>query len=239
MKYINLIIFLTPLLVSGSLVAADSNSRWTGEAELGLVSTTGNTETENFSGKATVENDRTDWHHTAILETFSAKTAGTETAKRYLVSGKSDYKISDRAYAFGRLSYEDDQFSGFEYQANAALGAGYRVIKREELTLDIEAGPGLRQSRLDEGDESDRETTLYLSGMLDWKLSATTTFTEKLTSEIGEDATITKSVTGLKSQVVGNLAMKITYTIRNTSDVPSDVEETDTETAITLVYSFK
>lgn len=239
MKYINLISLLATLLVSGSLVAADSNSLWTGEAELGLVSTTGNTETENFSGKAKVENDRTDWHHTATLETLRAKTAGTETAKRYLVSGKSDYKISDRAYAFGRLSYEDDQFSGFEYQANAALGAGYRVIKRETLTLDVEAGPGLRQSKLDDADDSERETTLYLSSALDWKISATTTFTEELISEIGEDSTITKSVTGLKSQVAGNLAMKITYTIKNTSDVPDNVEETDTETAVTLVYSFK
>ncbi|MCF6282644.1 MAG: DUF481 domain-containing protein [Candidatus Polarisedimenticolaceae bacterium] len=237
MKRIKLAALLISMALSSTVFATDNNS-WTGEAELGLVSTTGNTETETFSGKAKVENDRLQWHHTATLETLSAKTSGTKTAERYFVTGKSDYKVSERSYAFARLSYEDDRFSGYEYQANAALGAGYHAIKGERLTLDVEAGPGLRQSKLDDADESEREGTLYLAGLLDWKLSDSANFTEALTVEMGEDATITKSVTGLKSQIVGNLAMKITYTIKNSSDVPDDVEETDTETAVTLVYSF-
>ncbi len=238
MKKVQLAGLLISAALSSPTFAAENNSGWTGEAELGFVSTSGNTETSTFSGKAKVENDRATWHHTATLELLRAETSGTKSAGRYLITGQSDYKISDLAYAFGRLSYQDDSFSGFEYQANAALGAGYHAIKSETLTLDLEAGPGLRLSKLDDADDSDSEMTLYLSGLLDWKLSTTTNFTQELTSEVGEDLTITKSVTGLKSQVAGNLAMKVTYTIKHTSEVPDDVEEMDTETAVTLVYSF-
>jgi putative salt-induced outer membrane protein YdiY len=32
--------------------------------------------------------------------------------------------------------------------------------------------------------------------------------------------------------------MKLSYTVRHTSEVPDDVDKTDTETAVTLVYGF-
>ncbi len=229
---------LISMALSGAAFAAESDKNWSGEAELGLVSTTGNTETQTISGKAKVEHTRGEWHHTAAVETLSTESNDTTTAERFLVTGKTDYKVSERSYAFGRLSYEDDRFSGFEYQATGALGMGYKVITQDTLSLDVEAGPGMRQSKVDNANDTDTETTLYLSGLLDWKLSETSDFTQELTSEIGEDITITKSITGLKSQVAGNLAMKITYTVKNTSEVPVGVEETDTETAVTLVYSF-
>jgi putative salt-induced outer membrane protein len=225
-------------LLSGATFAAESDKSWSGEAELGLISTTGNTETQTLSGKAKIENNREKWHHSASIEALNSESEDTTTAERYTITGKTDYKISDRSYAFARLSYEDDRFSGYEYQATGALGMGYKVFNQERLNLDVEGGPGMRKSKVEESGDTENETTLYLSGLLDWKLSDTSNFTEELTSEIGEDITITKSIAGLKTQVNGSLAMKITYTVKHTSDVPVGVEETDTETAVTLVYGF-
>ena len=226
------------MLLSSTAFAEESDKNWSGEAELGFISTTGNTETQTISGKAKVENTLAQWHHTAAVEALSSESEDSTTAKRYMITGKTDYKLSDRNYAFGRLSYEDDHFSGYEYQTTATLGMGYKVIKQEALHLDVEAGPGVRQSEAEDSGDVERETTLYLSGLLGWKLSDTSNFTEELTSEIGDEITVTKSVTGLKTQVNGNLAMKITYTVKHTSEVPAGVDETDTETAVTLVYGF-
>lgn len=238
MKKLKSIALITGLATSGAAFAADGESSWKGEAELGLVSTTGNTETQTVSGKAKIKNTRAEWTHKASLEALSAETEDTKTAERYNLTGKSQYKMSERAYAFGRLAYEDDRFSGYEYQGSATLGAGYSVLTKDTLTLDLEAGPGVRQSKLDDADDSESESLFYIAGDLMWKISDTSTFTEELTSEIGEDVTISKSVTGLKTQINGDLAMKITYTIKNTSEVPAGVEKNDTETAVTLVYSF-
>jgi putative salt-induced outer membrane protein len=38
--------------------------------------------------------------------------------------------------------------------------------------------------------------------------------------------------------IVGELALVLSYTIKNNSDVPAGVEETDTFTAISLEYAF-
>ncbi|MEY8205928.1 MAG: DUF481 domain-containing protein [Bermanella sp.] len=69
-------------------------------------------------------------------------------------------------------------------------------------------------------------------------LSENSDFQQSLLADIGEDTTITKSITSLKAQINGRLAMKMSLTLKHTSDVPDDVDNTDAETSITLVYGF-
>lgn len=135
------------------------------------------------------------------------------------------------------INYEDDKFSGYDYRVSEALGYGRRVIDEPTLMLSLEIGPGARQSKLETGG-SDNEMTARGAAKLEWKIAETSTFTEDLTTDVGEDVTVTKSITALRAQINGSLATKITYTIKNTSDVPVGVRKTDTETAVTLVYSF-
>ena len=52
------------------------------------------------------------------------------------------------------------------------------------------------------------------------------------------DKTITRSTTSLKAQIVGQLAMKASFAVKYTDSVPADTKKTETETALTLVYSF-
>lgn len=230
-------IICSTLSITPCAFAATDDSTWGGEAELGLVTTSGNTETTTANFKGKLENKRVQWHHLFALETLHSNSANNSTAERYLLTAKSDYKISDASYAFGRFSYEDDRFSGFDYRATETLGYGRHLINTETFKLDAESGLGVRQSKPEAG-SSDSEGIVYLSGNFKWDLSQTSVLTQDLFTEIGEDATITKSVTGLKSQINGSLAMKITYTAKQTSKVPLGVEKTDTETAVTLVYSF-
>jgi len=210
---------------------------WKGNVELGIVTTTGNTETETVNAKAKIGTEREKWRHTVLLETLKSSTKGTTNAERFVINGQSDYKFSDHNYFFAMINYEDDSFSGYQSRINEALGYGRRVIGDTALTLDLEIGPGARQSKLDSG-SSENELTVRGAAKLLWKVSATSAFTEDLSTDVGEDVTIIKSVTALTAQVNGSLATKITYTIKNTSDVPVGIEKTDTETAVTLVYSF-
>ncbi len=213
-------------------------SSWGGEAELGIVATSGNTETQTYNAKIKAENERDQWHHKLAFEALNSSNNQVTTAERYNLSGQSNYKLSDTRYLYGMLAYEDDRFSGYDYRVSESLGYGASVIKREGLQLDIEVGLGARQSKLDDTGDSENEGVVRLAGNLAWEISETSRFTEELTSEIGEEATITKSVTGLKSQINGSLAMKLSYTIKHTSKVPAGIEKTDTETAVTLVYGF-
>ena len=135
------------------------------------------------------------------------------------------------------LSYEDDHFSGYDYQFSETIGYGFNAIKNDSLNLDLEAGVGARQSKLDLGDSSS-EGTLKGAANFDWKISESATFTQTLSVEAGEEITISRSVTALKLQIVGSLAAKLSYNVKHTSDVPPGFDKTDTESIVTLVYSF-
>ena len=236
MKKISAII-LGSVVMAGSAMAETGVSKWAGEAELGLVSTSGNTETQTLSAKAKASNQRDKWKHEVGLDALNTENNNTTTAERYVLIGKTNYSVSDLDYVFALLTYDDDRFSGYDWRASEFVGYGRQVIKKSDLSLNLEAGLGARQSKDDAGTSTD-ESAILLAGNLGWKISDTSKFTEELYTEIGEDVTISKSVTGLKSQINGSLAMKITYTIRHVSDVPVTIEKVDRETAVTLVYSF-
>lgn len=225
------------VLAAGTAMAQEVGSQWNGEAELGIVSTEGNTETQTISAKGKVINERAKWKHQANLEALNTEDNDTTTAERYTLSGKTNYKFTARSYLFGIATYEDDRFSGYDWRASEAVGYGRRVIAEKNLELELEAGLGARQSKLNDGTDED-EGLVRLFGFLGWKISGTSKFTEELGSEIGEKATISKSVTGLKSQINSSLAMKITYMVKHVSEVPATIKKVDRETAVTLVYSF-
>ena len=233
-------LLLLAVAVSNNCLAAEkdvNDGSWKGNVELGIVNTTGNTKTKTTNLKAKVETEREKWRHVINLDALKSSDQGVSTAERYMLSGQSSFKMGKKNFFFALVSYEDDRFSGYDYRVTESIGYGRRVIADPSLTLDLEIGPGLRQSKLETGDTSD-ETMVRGAAKLAWAISKTSKFTEDLSTDVGEDVTITKSVTGLSAQVNGSLATKLTYTIKNTSDVPVGVEKTDTETAVTLVYNF-
>jgi len=230
---------LCMVIISPQVLAVNETkpSIWKSEAELGYVSTSGNTDTETLNAKAKAVNEREKWKHTFGAEVIRTSDKGTVTAQRYLVSGKTDYKLSDIAYVFGLLEYEDDRFSGFNNQTSLVAGYGRNLIKNDVVHLAAELGAGARRNETNAG-VTDIEGILYGAIDMDWKISKSANFNEKLTVESGSDATITKSVSGLKVKINSKLASKITYTIKHASKVPVGIDKTDKETAITLVYSF-
>lgn len=232
------------LLSASMLLAANATaeeapkSLWKASAELGFVATSGNTETETLNTKATASTDREQWRHKGEITALKSSDAVNTTAQKMTLMAQSNYKLDGKKnFLFGVVTYEDDKFSGYDYRATEAIGYGRRVIEETDMTLDLEIGPGARQSKLDSG-VSDSEAILRLAATYDWTISKTSKFGEALTVEAGDDVTVTKSVTSLSSQIEGNLSMKVTFTYKNTSEVPVGVEETDTETGITLVYNF-
>lgn len=227
------------MALTSTQLAADeaASSTWKGEAELGYISTSGNTETETLNAKAKVTNERKVWKHTIIAEATKASDNDTVTTQRNFISSKTDYKFTEGSYIFGLLTYEDDRFSGYDYQASLIVGYGHKFINTDLLTWDGEIGVGTRRSKPDSGEKTD-EDVLYLGTELDWKISKTASINEKLTVEAGHDATTTKSVLALKAKINNTLASKITYTIKHVSEVPVGIEKTDKEIAVTLVYNF-
>jgi putative salt-induced outer membrane protein len=243
-KLMSQLIFLSlaTVLMSTAVMAAEESAEsppkeWKGEAELGLVNTSGNTKTDILNLKAKIAKEQEKWRHSAsVSELRTSDDTGT-TAQRLEMKGQTDYKFAKHDYIFGLITYENDHFSGYQYRASESVGYGRRVLDRPDMTLDLEAGPGARQSKLDDG-SSDNKLILRAAAKYAWAITKTSNFSEDLSTESGSDATVSKSVTALTSKINGSLAMRLSYTIKYASSVPPNIANTDTETAVTLVYSY-
>jgi len=246
MKNISVVTMLaSSLLVSGNVLAEEVTSPWKTTAELGFIKTTGNTETQTSSAKLDAVYEVDKWRHTGHAEGYGTQSSDATTgnsvvsAERYMASGKSDYKFSELDYIFGLVKLQKDRFSGFEYENVVSAGYGRKIIKQADMELDLEIGPGMRFYKVHNAANGTDEAILRLAGKYWWAISDTSKFTQDLSVDIGEDITSTESITGLQANINSSLALKLTYTIRNKSEVPNPtVEKTDTEAGVTLVYNF-
>lgn len=211
---------------------------WKSSVEVGVILTSGNTSTQSTNLKAGVEHESDKLRNEAKFEALNVKGDTGRLSERYVASGKSSYKYNALSYSYITAGGEHDPFSGYAYQVSGTLGYGHRFINSEKTTLDFEGGPGYRQTRVRGAEDAVGEGVLRLSGVFTHKLSKSAEFSEALESNIGEELTISKSVTAITAQVAGDLSMKTSLTVRHNSDVPAGVKNTDTETAVTLLYTF-
>lgn len=235
-KYIMIIVLLSPNLAAA--VEQEKTNEWKGEGELGFTSTSGNTNSENLNAKLGVEKKHKKWTHRAAIEALQASSSNVKSADRTTFTARSEYKFGVKAYTFGAIRYEDDKFSGYDYQSSITIGIGEQFIKNESHKLDASAGLGYREKKevvagkvLSEG--------IFTAGLnYSYIISKHATFKEKILVETGATNTYSESETSLKMKINGNLASKIAYTVKNNSNVPVGAKKTDTITTIALVYGF-
>lgn len=208
---------------------------WNAAAELGYIKTSGNTDTETLNTKLKAETTYTQWTHQIELEALKSVSNNIRSAEKYRVEGQSDYALSDRTYAFGNANWENDNFSGLNYQASIATGLGYKAIKTDEMKLNLELAPGYRKTE-DENNNTEEDAIVRAAEIFEWKFSKSSTFNQHLKVESGESNTETRFGVALTSQVAGDLSMKVSYNVTHNSDVATGTDKTDRETAITLVY---
>ena len=225
-----------------SEAAQPSAANWAGSAELGFIETSGNSDTQSLNGKFDISREKDALKTALKTEALTSKENGTSSKEKYTSEIKVDYSLDEFDYLTSTFNYEDDRFSGYEYQYTFALGYGYRAWNDEGGKLDLEIGPGYRRNVLDQRDDQGKKVEDEAVGRaalnLQVNLSSNAKFTEVITIEGGDANVIYKSDMGLESALIGALAMKINYQVKYTEEVPEDTENTESQVAVTLVYNF-
>ncbi len=234
---------LAAMLATPLAMAQEGN--YEGEAELGVLITSGNSEETSINSRLAGKYDGALWRNTASFRSAYSEAEDETTAEKYRGDAEGNYKFSDQQYWFLRGSYDDDRFSGYEYQSSVATGYGNRVWNAGERSfLDLSIGAGYRYNRLElaneDGERDEEEAIGRLAGQFDYALSENALFRQKLSTEIGmEDGeSISESETAIQAALAGNLSMKAAYRVKHVSDAPAGSEKTDTETSLTLLYGF-
>ena len=222
------------------MVAAEEGDGWNGQGELGFAQTTGNTEVQSLSTRLKLGYKKLSWEHELELEALRSEDEEKVTAERYGLDWKTSYHLTpDINYLFGKLRYEDDRFSGYDYQGSLIAGYGHQLIKQERTDLKVEAGVGMgRHQRLEIFSESEDQLLGFLRLNFRQKIGDHSVFTQDFRVEGGSENIYNESETGFQVAVMENLALKLSLLIKNNSDVPANTEKTDTLTTVNLVYSF-
>ncbi len=160
------------------------------------------------------------------------------TQKRWYGAYKLDIAFSERSYAFARVSYEEDQFSGFDYRIFGGAGLGRFLYKSQPFTWLIEGGPGYRFSPIDDTRETESEFAAYASSKIDWVIR------DGLLYEQNNDATWTAStstftsLTALTTSITNDISTGLSVNIRYETNPPLGRENLDTLVKASLKYGF-
>ncbi len=230
-------VVLIALMAVAPMSFAQDEEGFSGRAGLGYLSTTGNTETESLNINFEMGWNYAPWHHRFAGLAVRSSTSSVTTAEAYGLNWQSDYDIDENAYWYGLIAWNKDEFSPYEQQIREAVGYGRRFIQTERHSLNGEVGVGVRQADLRDGTTQD-DTILRLSGEYIWTISETSRFNQTLAIESGSDNTYTETISSLGVDINDALALVVSYTLRNNSDILPGTEKTDTFTAITIEYSF-
>lgn len=222
---------------------APSDKLWTGEVTLNYSESSGNTESSLFSGKSKAVREGLQWRNTFKLEgdnetAEDADGVETRTAEKYFASAKADYKVTQKSFLFGLLEYTDDRFSGYDYETSVTFGYGRQLIDTPAHNLKADIGPGYRRSEVEDTGDVQEEGLVRVGAQYVWTINENATFDEDFSSEVGEDKTVTKSLTRLKVKINGNLWGSISYEIKHTDEVPPGIKNSDRKTLLGLNYTF-
>ena len=212
-------------------------SPWSGKATLGYLATSGNTDTSTLNTGFEVGYAVGKWSHEFTASAVKAEDSNTTTAESYDAGWKSERKLTDHDFLFGRLNWRKTRFGAFDTQFSQTVGYGRRLIDVDKHKLNAEVGAGARQSETQDG-VSASEGILRAGMYYKWLFSETAEFRQDVTVEGGSDNTYVESVTALSAKLFGDLALVASYTIKHNTDVPSLTEKTDTYTALSLEYPF-
>jgi putative salt-induced outer membrane protein len=218
--------------------AAAPADPFVGSAALGYLSTSGNTESTNGNASfKAIWNVDGPWQHNWTALAINARTNDVTTAEAYAAGYKAQRDITAASYLFASADWRQDRFSGYDKQVTEAVGYGRKLIDNERHLLALEGGVGAKQSDLITGEELDEGIVL---GRVDYllRLSDNSEFNQRFLIELGDDNRYTESTSALKTRIVGNLALVLSYVIKNNSDVPIGIEKTDRFTALSLEYGF-
>jgi putative salt-induced outer membrane protein len=236
-------------LCSGAF--AETEKPWEATAEVGIIATSGNTETTTAQAKGDVKQRTSRLHNHYILSVLYKEdkitldddtTTKEKTAEKYFGSAKSAYQLqreNTNLFVFG--SHTDDKFGAYRKYSTLAVGYGARLFESANKKLDVEIGPGyFRAEQLREDDTTQSESGFLLRGAaaFKWEITDTAEFNQTVSTESAEDNTRTIAESSLSTRINGAMQMKVGFNVANDSNVAPGKKKTDTTTYVNLVYKF-
>lgn len=226
---------------------------WIGIGQAGFLQSRGNSSGESINAAVDLSRYDDAWKNALHVAGFYGKSGGLVSSQRWLVNEQTDYTVTTRAFAFGGLRFEHDEFDGFVYQASVTAGVGYKLLDTESDKLTVQAGPGFKRFR-PEIITKDPAGSGAVVGRIPLRphseaiatfgvdyahsFNKATVLTNKLLVEYGSSNTLSTDQIALAVKMSTTLALSVGYLITDNSNPPPPLKKVDTVTTVNLVYAF-
>jgi putative salt-induced outer membrane protein YdiY len=220
---------------------------WFTSAELGAITTSGNTSGTSITGKIDARHETAKWSQEFVVSGFfkedeyeddEGNIERSKSAERFAASAKASLKLlgaGRRAFILG--SHVNDRFGAYTRYSSVSVGHGSQLLNSDDKTLDVEIGPGYFAGERASG-EDENGVTVRGAAQFRWRVSPSAFFAQTVAVEKGTSNTHSVAETSLSTKINSTMQMKAGFSVRNDSSVPPDKKNTDTQTSLTMVYSF-
>jgi putative salt-induced outer membrane protein len=244
------------VVAASTVFAADApppppTQGWSGKGELGYVMSRGNSDTDSANAKIDLAHAVGDWKHSLHLEGLYGRSNAITSAERWAAMLQSDLKITPRAFGFVALHFLQDEFSGFQYQASATSGIGYKFIDTASDKLTAQVGGGYRRLRPElltidatgaviarTPGESTGNPIATAGFDVAHVFNASTKLTDKFLVESGAGNTSLENDLALVVNMSKKLALSAGFTFQENTQPPAGLTKLNTLTTLNLVYAF-
>ena len=220
---------------------------WFTSAELGVITTSGNTSGISVTGKIDARHETENWSHEFVVSGFfkedeyeddEGNIEKSKSAERFAASAKASLKLlgeGKRAFILG--SHVNDRFGAYTRYSSVAVGHGSNWFNTGDKSLDVEIGPGYFAGERATGEE-ESGLTVRGAAQFRWRVSPSAYFAQTVSVEKGTSNTHSVAETSLSTKINSTMQMKAGFSARNDTSVPAGKKNTDTQTSLTMVYSF-
>lgn len=251
----NTALALAGLLMASSLCFVQANETapepvklgWSTSAELGAITTSGNTKGTSITGKIDSKQELEQWSNDYTFSAFfkrdettadEGQTIVETSAEKYAASAKGGYRLDkDSAKLFVYGSHIDDRFGAYTEYTTLAVGYGDELFITESMSLEAEIGPGYYRGKTDL-EQTENGMIVRSAATYRWQISESARFKQTASLEYGEDNKRSVAESSLTAKINGRMQMKAAFLVHNDSHVPLGKKKTDTQTSLTFVYSF-
>ncbi|MET0360591.1 MAG: DUF481 domain-containing protein [Sphingobium sp.] len=210
---------------------------WTGEGQAGFGLTSGNTKEVSGVAGLSIKKEGLQTRHKFDALADYLRTNDVTTREKFSASYAFEYLLRQGFYVYGVGGWEQDRFAGYSRRFTESFGFGLRAIDRRTMTLDLDAGPALRQSAYTDGTKTN-EVGPRASLNYKWDLTRTMTFTEIASIISADGRTTFIANSAFTSKITKALSARLSLNVQSESNRPEASSPTDTATRATLVYEF-
>lgn len=217
--------------------AAEFPPGWTGSFSASYNGTSGNTDTQEASIGGRFFYGAGLWSHTVGLALEFGEEDGNQTKEETFVIYDANRALSGNLYVFGLGRLQTDKFAALETDVFLGAGPGYRIVNSENVAWRVQAGPGVRYTNTNRGNEA-TEVAAIASSRFFYRITDAvflTNDTDVLYSDIG---TLVTNDFGVSYAMTDMLAARLGYRTEYNSDPTGRAENSDNTVGLSLVYSF-